>query len=148
MKYQIGDKVVPISKTAKGWESEDFQQSMKAKAQGYLYVVGVNVEDCRDNIMDYSCDCISTSGGNFYNEEDLVPYEEPFVLPEKWAFEGCKESIDWGKNTPQWKWFNEKSGRNYGFYSSCYYYSDGSYSCNTLKEGYIEITFKQFQEHI
>jgi len=33
MKYKIGDKVVPISKTAKGWESKDVWQSMKGKAQ-------------------------------------------------------------------------------------------------------------------
>jgi len=110
--------------------------------------------------MDYSCDCISTSGGNFYNECDLMPYEEPFVLPEKWCIKLTNDNIevvgkyynqqcnttcyadynnieeyllshDWVKNTPVVK-------------GNC----PANIRSRDIPKGFIEITFKQFQEHI
>lgn len=80
-----------------------------------------------------------------YTLKEVLDME--FVLPEKWYFKGCSESVDMDESTPQWKWFNNKSGKNYAFAPRYYYKSDGLYS-EDIPTGYEEITFEQFKQHV
>ena len=76
-RFKIGDKVVPIDKTVNDYgELNDSIVWNKAKHdnQPYLYVAGFDDEEhayvCSKYIIDDEID------GDFFNESDLIPYEE------------------------------------------------------------------------
>jgi len=72
-KYKVGDKVVPVVKTAGviSLDQCEFWENARSKGQNYLYVVEVRTTS-------YICnDSDKKTSGNIYNETDLMPYVEP-----------------------------------------------------------------------
>jgi hypothetical protein len=73
-KYQLGDKVVPVSKSV-GCSLEGSQPWERAKklCQFYLHVVGYDSNDdtylCSDTFNGHS-------GKNYFSEDDLIPYNK------------------------------------------------------------------------
>jgi len=67
--------------------------------------------------------------------------EEPFVLPEKWMFKVTKENIDELKSidVPHWEY-------NYKYTIGGYYNLEQGSVC--LLDGYTEISYSQFKEHV
>ena len=69
-KFKIGDKVVPINKTrGQGLYASVNWAMAKDMNQPFLYVNGLDCENA------YTCG-YSTVNGDFFNEDDLVLYEE------------------------------------------------------------------------
>ena len=71
-KYQIGDKVVPVSKsTWNGLEKSTSWNACGGKKQGYLFVTKY---ESSDTVV-----CSEKKGGigDFFLESDLIPYVEP-----------------------------------------------------------------------
>jgi hypothetical protein len=65
--FKVGDRVVPISKSLMSSFSES-QQVVRAKEQGFLYVV-------RDNVEYYTCNSLSNvTWGDHFLASDLKPY--------------------------------------------------------------------------
>lgn len=76
-KYKIGDKVVPITKTAGVIKFSDcaIWETACDTSQNYLYVVAINSSY-------YTCNNSNkTTSGNLYNEADLMYYVEPVATP-------------------------------------------------------------------
>lgn len=81
-KYQVGDKVVPVSKSIGCFTGKlDSEPCWRdSKEQGYFYVTQSFQEDGRQA---YSCHNKDIRcGGNHYLESDLIPYVEPEVKKE------------------------------------------------------------------
>lgn len=92
MKFQVGDKVVPVAKTVKGYEGlESSIWSGKGEDQGFLYIVGYD--------GDYKCyicnNVFSENDGDFFNECDLVPYVQEFYCTCEEGFDGDFEEEDY-----------------------------------------------------
>lgn len=79
-KFKIGDKVVPVSKTCKGWgnlRASNAWYSAKCSGQPFLYVIKVGVTDLCGRKHDYSLDENPNSEiGDYFNDADLLPYKE------------------------------------------------------------------------
>src|SRR6478736_5679765 len=76
------------------------------------------------------------------------------MIPENWFFIATSESKDVHRDTPQWKWFNNKFTVNFGFIEG-YYYDSNSKSKNhhTAKDkyidaGFVEISFDHFLKYV
>ena len=142
MKYKIGDKVVPIGKSVTtGLELSNAWK--KGKAQGFMYVTRVDTDKyvCWHTLPSYE--------GDHFAESDLIPYEEPFVLPEKWIIRTTKETYDIVNN-----WFETNKYlfcNGYKDYEAWGYRNDKigvvRYS-EKNPEGYTEITFEQFKTYV
>lgn len=80
MKYNIGDKVVPVDKTVDGWEKLENSASWGVAqdiGQDFLYVVNLNIKNpINGKIVPYSCGCCKKGYGDLFNESDLIPYVE------------------------------------------------------------------------
>lgn len=139
MKYKVGDKVVPISKSV--WRSlKDSAVWNKAKSQGYMYVTEIGVNSVEGTI-NYVCNDLNSKeeAGDYFIESDLIPYESPFKLPEKWAIKVVKGGE---KTNPEvYKW------RDSYFINKGYIHSDKWYSPK-IQKGYTEITLEQFKKHV
>lgn len=76
------------------------------------------------------------------------------MIPENWFFIATSKSLDVNRDTPQWKWFNEKFTVNFGFIEGYYYDSNGkSKSTPKAKEkyrdaGFVEISFDDFLKYV
>lgn len=72
-KFKIGDKVVPIDKTALGsLEYSTVWNRAKISNQPFIYVTALESEE-----GDYICDDKKgTDDGDFFNESDLIPYAD------------------------------------------------------------------------
>ena len=79
MKYNIGDRVVPVRKTIWGKklsQSVLWNQAKKIK-QKFLYVTGINVEDFSGMVIPYRAHSFKDSeSGDYFKESDLKPYVE------------------------------------------------------------------------
>lgn len=74
-KFQFGDKVVPIDKTVNnvllgGLDNSNTWKNAKAKGQNFLFVKNIN----RDGTYTCTHQLGELSGGDFFNESDLKPY--------------------------------------------------------------------------
>lgn len=82
MKYNIGQKVVPVSKTVDGWSSLNESSAWiyaKQKGQPYLYVVDYDVAVGAYVLSD----SIEDDSGEYFNESDIKPFiESNFYIPE------------------------------------------------------------------
>ena len=68
MRYKIGDKVIPINKTA-GATNCRYRNAFKRGDVKFLYVVKIEHGKYVLNIRNDS------DGGNYYEEEDILPYQ-------------------------------------------------------------------------
>ncbi|WP_054697975.1 hypothetical protein [Syntrophomonas palmitatica] len=98
-KYQIGDKVIPVSKSVPGWEIENY--SCKHK---YLFVNGIEKEkSCECGKTVYKCwhDKDDIAMGDYFLESDLRPYVEPpkfkFSVGNKVRAIAASEGNGWGR---------------------------------------------------
>jgi hypothetical protein len=76
MKYKVGDKVIPHSKTVgdMDFKNESNWKSARMEGQGFLYVNAINGNP-NIKVTHYECGRIREDGyGNFYGESDLTPY--------------------------------------------------------------------------
>jgi hypothetical protein len=76
MKFKIGDKVVPISKSfGKPFEECIFWKKAISLNQNFLYINEINCK--RTYEIYYTCGTIKDEmTGNFYSETDLIKYKE------------------------------------------------------------------------
>lgn len=78
---KIGMKVVPHSKTVRGWSGLNSSKVWRAALyyeQPYLFVIGYkDEEECWDLSLEKDSD-----SGDFFNAEDFEPYEENKMTPE------------------------------------------------------------------
>lgn len=80
-KFEIGQKVVPISKSyGDPLDKSNAWKNAKHDNQPFLYVVNTKISmDVGEVIL---CSNISTGTGDYFLEKDLVPYEEEFKYGE------------------------------------------------------------------
>lgn len=79
LRFEIGDKVVPVSKSI-GRELEDSfcWRNAQNNDQPFLYVVRKDFLSSDGDQIDYSCNHKATTNfGDRFMESDLIPYEEP-----------------------------------------------------------------------
>jgi len=159
--FKVGDKVkIPKTKN-KGclFSSSHVIDRAKIRNQDYLFII--RIDECfelKDNtyVLDWRYDGITNIGGDHFAKSDLEHYEEEFVLPKCW-FVLCdtREEFDiinkfYGKN---WIYSTTKNINGYHNNGDDQTHTNnwvGSFSDKEklLKNGYIQITFEQFQKHV
>lgn len=142
-KFKIGDKVIPIDKTVEGWctlkESKVWKKYKSI--QGYLVINEWNKDkNC------WACGSGGGCDGDFFNESDLIPYQDSFTLPKSWYVR-----VDENNKDILGKWRFKRSIPA-SFRAGCIVGIDennskewNSESGNTWGE---EITFEQFNNYV
>lgn len=71
-------------------------------------------------------------------------------IPEKWFFEGTKESEKQSKNSAYYDYFFKNFRKDYGFFTDIRYYSDGknNFTRASVRKGFKEISFEDFKRYV
>jgi hypothetical protein len=138
-KLVVGNKYVPLKKSTCGDLSGSAAwNTAKKRNQPFLYLTRIDT-DCLVLNED------NNSTGDFFLEEDVIPYEEEFVLPKEWCIKVTEKNE---KVIREWynasydivgKWFKGQLNEFYSWSSSNDWSQKGSLP---------ELTLEQFKKHI
>ena len=163
--FKVGDKVKIPKTKSKGCSlsSSHVIDRAKIRNQDYLFIIRIGeYSELKSNTyaLDWWYDGTNI-GGDHFTKSDLEHYEEEFVLPKCWfVLYNTIEEFDI---------INQFYGKGWIYYDSkdkCGYHNNGDNQVHTnnwvsseattskatkeklLENGYIQITFEQFQKHI
>lgn len=144
----VGNKYVPLKKSTGGDLSGSAAWNLaKEKNQPYLYLTRID----KDHLV---LDNNNSSTGDFFLEDDVIPYEEEFVLPKEWCIKVTKKNE---KVIREWynasydivgKWFKGQLNEFYSWSSSNDWSQKGSLNDWSQKGSLPELTLEQFKKHI
>ena len=159
--FKVGDKVkIPKTKN-KGclFSSSHVIDKAKRENQDYLFII--RIDECfewKDNtyVLDWRYDGITNIGGDHFAKSDLEHYEEEFVLPKCWfVLYDTREEFDIINKFYDKNWVYYTQGNTNGYHNNGDDQTHtnnwvGSFSSKEelLKNGYIQITFEQFQKYV
>ena len=136
MKYKVGDKVVPINKTAGEWGNLKYSIWMGSdKKQGFLYITKIVCGTTSRGYADYICDVTESNSGDFFMESDLIPYVENNKLTENFGIRVEGEGVN--SNAKEIvKWFTDNGFDTEGYGGSIDSSNDNAYYIENGKRLY------------
>lgn len=145
MKIKIGDKVkIPKSKKGciygdYGIDSSQAIRNAKILNQNFLFYNGLS-RKMDEHLLHHSYDPNYLTG-DYFDITEIELYEEEF--PEKWYVVRNRENFKILN-----EWANKKHGCSYTESGERFIYCDTKASTSHILDGYTEITFEDFIEHI
>lgn len=159
--FKVGDKVKIPKTKSKGCSYRSSHVIYKAKRENQDYLFIIRIDECSElkgstYVLDRRYDGIMDIGGEHFTKSDLEHYEEEFVLPKCWfVLYTTKEEFHIINS------FYNKGWSYCGYENQCGYHNNGDNQVHTnnwianspakeklLKNGYIQITFEQFQKYV